>query len=189
MSKRIAILASGAGTNAENIVRHFQSGKKATVALILCNNPKAGVLRRAEKFSVPYVVFNKQTFYETDVIETRLKELRIDLIVLAGFLWLLPAKFVEAFQGKIINIHPALLPKYGGKGFYGMKVHQAVLKNGDKKSGITIHYVNEEFDDGRIIAQFECDVNEDDTPETLAAKISRLEYKYYPEFIERLLEK
>ena len=189
MVKRLAIFASGSGTNAENIIRHFQSNKKAIVEIVLCNNPAAGVIQRAEKLQIPYLLFNRHDFYESDKIESLLKEFNIDLIVLAGFLWLLPEKFIKAFPNKIINIHPALLPKYGGKGFYGAKVHEAVIKERDNKSGITIHYVNELFDNGEIIAQFTGEVNENETTESLAAKIHQLEYEHYPKVVEQLLEK
>ena len=188
MVKRLAIFASGSGTNAENIIRYFQSNKKAVVEMVFCNNPKAGVIERAEKLQVPHFLFDKMDFYESNKIESLLKEFQIDLIVLAGFLWLLPEKFINAFPDKIINIHPALLPRYGGKGFYGAKVHEAVLKAGEKKSGITVHYVNANFDEGKIIAQFTCEVSQSDTPESLAAKIHRLEFEHYPKVIEQLLE-
>jgi phosphoribosylglycinamide formyltransferase 1 len=187
--KRIAIFASGSGTNAENIIRYFQANRKAAIEMVLCNNPQAGVIERTKKLNVPCLLFNKKEFYEDTKIETLLKDLKIDLIVLAGFLWLLPEKLIEAFPDRIINIHPALLPKFGGKGFYGSKVHEAVLKNGEKISGITVHYVNTKFDEGEIIAQYTCEVNSSDSQETLAAKIHQLEYKYYPEVIEQLLEK
>lgn len=157
--------------------------------MVFCNNPNARVIERVEKLQVPVFLFDKKDFYESDRIVSLLKKMQIDLIVLAGFLWLLPEKFIKAFPDKIINIHPALLPKYGGKGFYGTKVHEAVLKSGEKKSGITIHYVNENFDEGKTIAQFVCEVNQSDTPESLAAKIHKLECEHYPKVIEQLLEK
>ena len=156
--------------------------------MVFCNNPKAAVISRAEKLQVPYLVFNREDFYESEKVEILLRDLKIDLIVLAGFLWLLPEKLIKDYPDKIINIHPALLPKYGGKGFYGMNVHHSVLKAGEKQSGITIHYVNEKFDEGGIIAQFTCEVNENDTAESLAAKVQQLEYEHYPSVIEGLLE-
>jgi phosphoribosylglycinamide formyltransferase-1 len=189
MLKRIAIFASGSGTNTENIIRYFRANGKATVELVLCNNPNAGVIEKAENLNLPCILFNRHDFYETDRIELLLVEKNIDLVVLAGFLWLLPEKLIKQFAGRIINIHPALLPKYGGKGFYGRKVHEAVLQAGEKKSGITIHYVNDKFDEGEIIAQFTCDLNQDDTVETIASKIYALEYEHYPKVIEQLLEK
>ena len=189
VTKRIAIFSSGPGTNAENIIRYFQANKKAVVEMVLCNNLDAGVIKRTEKLQIPCILFTKEDFYKSEKIESLLKEKKIELIVLAGFLWLLPQKLIETFPNKIINIHHALLPKHGGKGYYGMNVHRAVLKAGEKTSGITIHYVNENFDEGRIIAQYECAIKENDTPESLAAKIHQLEYEYYPKVIEQLLEK
>lgn len=189
MPKRIAIFASGSGRNAENIISYFRSNQKVLVEMVLCNNPKAGVIEKAERLSIPCILFNRHDFYETDKIETILAEKKIDLIVLAGFLWLLPGKLIKQFHGRIVNIHPALLPKYGGKGFYGMKVHEAVLKAGEKISGITIHYVDDKFDEGEIIAQFTCKIDPDDTVETLASKVYALEYELYPKVLEQLLEK
>jgi phosphoribosylglycinamide formyltransferase 1 len=187
--KRLAIFASGAGTNAENIIRYFQSNHETVVEIVCCNNPQAAVLQRVQKLHTPCLIFNKKDFYESEKIETFLLDLKIDLIVLAGFLWLLPEKLVKAFPHKIINIHPALLPKFGGKGFYGSKVHEAVLESGENISGITVHYVSDRFDEGEIIAQFTCAVNENDTTGTLAARIQELEYRHYPKVIEQLLEK
>jgi len=187
--KRIAILASGSGTNAENIIRYFKANGKAIIEVVLCNNPKAVVIERAKNLHTPAMVITKQDFYETQKIEKLLERLKIDLVVLAGFLWLVPGSFIKKFSGKIINIHPALLPHYGGKGFYGAKVHEAVIAAGEKKSGITIHYVNEKFDEGEIIFQAECDVDAGETPESLAAKVHRLEHEHYPKVIEGLLAK
>lgn len=187
--KRIAIFASGSGTNAENIIRHFKANGKAITEVVLCNNPKAIVIERAKNLHTPAMVFSKKDLYETPKIENLLARLNIDLVVLAGFLWLLPESFIQKFRGRIVNIHPALLPQHGGKGFYGSRVHEAVISNGDKKSGITIHQVNEKFDEGEILFQAECDVEENETPESLAAKIHRLEYEHYPRVIEELLEK
>jgi phosphoribosylglycinamide formyltransferase-1 len=189
MLKRIAIFASGSGTNAENIIRYFKANGKAAIEAVLCNNPNAGVIQRAETLSVPCILFNRHDFYETDRIEKLLAEMNIDLVVLAGFLWLLPEKLTKQFHGRIVNIHPALLPKYGGKGFYGNKVHEAVLQAGEKKSGITIHYVNDKFDEGEIIAQYTCDVNDNDNAQALASKVFALEYEHYPKVIEQILEK
>jgi phosphoribosylglycinamide formyltransferase-1 len=186
--KKIAIFASGSGSNAENIINYFRQSETARVEILLCNSPTAEVIQRAQKLNVTCQVFNRQDFYESNKIETLLIDLQSDLIVLAGFLWLLPEKFVSAFPNKIINIHPALLPKHGGKGYYGMKVHESVLSSKEQKSGITIHYVNDKFDEGKIIAQYQCPIDQKDTAESLAAKIHQLEYKYYPKVIEQLLK-
>ena len=183
--KRIAIFASGSGTNAQNICEYFSSRKGVIVDSIFSSRKDAYVLKRAEKLGVPAFVINREDFYSTDSYINLLKGRRIDLLVLAGFLWLVPPNLVRQFR--IINIHPALLPKYGGKGMYGMKVHNAVIENGDKESGITIHHVNEVYDDGRLIFQARCAVDSSDTPEQVAEKVHQLEYKYYPEVIESLL--
>jgi phosphoribosylglycinamide formyltransferase-1 len=185
--KNIAIFASGSGTNAENIAAYFEHHPGIRIALILSNKPDAFVLKRAEKFSIPTFVFDRQLFYQTDEVLRILLTNRIDLIVLAGFLWLVPRNILAAFPNRIINIHPALLPKYGGKGFYGMIVHEAVIGSGDKESGITIHYVNEIYDAGQIIFQARCPVDPSDTPDSLAHKVHDLEYRYFPEVIEKLL--
>ena len=185
--KRIAIFASGSGTNAENIIRYFKENGKAITEVVLCNNSKALVIERAKQLHTPAMVFSKQELYETGKIEKLLERLKIDLIVLAGFLWLVPASLVKKFPGRIINIHPALLPDHGGKGFYGAKVHEAVLASGADKSGITIHQVNEKFDDGKIIFQAVCSVDKGETPESLAKKIHQLEYEHYPRVIEEVL--
>lgn len=185
--KNIAIFASGSGTNAENITAYFKDHPCIRVQLILSNKLDALVLKRAEKFNIPTYVFSRQQLYHTDEVLRILEVYRIDLIVLAGFLWLVPANILSAFPNSIINIHPALLPKYGGKGFYGMVVHEAVIESGDNESGITIHFVNECYDAGQIIFQARCPVEASDTPETLAIKVHALEYRYFPEIIERLL--
>ena len=185
--KRIAIFASGSGTNAENIIRHFKTNGKAITEVVLCNNPKALVIERAKALHTPSMVFTKQDFYDSPKIENLLVRLKIDLIVLAGFLWLVPESLIKKFPNKIINIHPALLPEHGGKGFYGSKVHESVIQSGAKKSGITIHYVNEKFDEGEIIFQETCDIEPGETPSSLAAKIHKLEYEHYPRVIEKLL--
>ena len=154
----------------------------------MCNNPKAVVIERAKNLHTPSMVFTKQEFYESEKIEKLLQRLKIDLIVLAGFLWLVPESLIRKYPGKIINIHPALLPQHGGKGFYGSKVHEAVIRSGEKKSGITIHYVNEKFDEGEIIFQEKCDIEENETAESLAAKIHKLEHEHYPGVIEKILD-
>ena len=185
--KRISIFASGSGSNAENIVRYFSGSDEVECALILSNRPDAKVLDRAKKLGVPSMVFNRQEFYHSDIILERLLETGTDLIVLAGFLWLVPENLLRTFKNRVINIHPALLPKYGGKGMYGMKVHEAVKKSGDEVSGISIHFVNERYDEGEIIFQAECPVESGDTPESIAEKVHKLEYRYYPKVIEKLL--
>ncbi|HLF34662.1 MAG TPA: phosphoribosylglycinamide formyltransferase [Cyclobacteriaceae bacterium] len=185
--KKIAIFASGSGTNAENIIRYFRKAKSAEVIIILTNNKDAYVIERARKLGVECLVFNRNTFYETEKILDILKKPGTDIIVLAGFLWLVPGYLLRSFPGKIINIHPALLPKYGGKGMYGHVVHEAVIRSGDPESGITIHYVNEKYDEGTIIFQTRCAVQPGFTPNDLAEKIHELEYKYYPEVIEKVL--
>lgn len=187
--KNIAIFASGSGTNAEKIMDYFRDHTHARVCLLLSNKKDAYALTRAEKFDVPWYVFSREEFYESDIVIDMLRANKIDLIVLAGFLWLVPVELIRAFPGKIINIHPALLPKYGGKGMYGMRVHEAVINSGDKESGITIHYVNENYDKGKIIFQGKCRITPEDNPESLAAKIHQLEYKYFPKVIEDLIIK
>lgn len=185
--KKIIILASGSGSNAENIVKYFNIHKVADVKLIMTNNKNAKVLDRAKNLNINALHFNKEDFYDSDNILNRLKEENPDLIILAGFLWLVPSKIVDEFQNKIINIHPALLPKYGGKGMYGMNVHQAVIDNKEKESGITIHYVNSKYDDGDIIFQASCEVSENDSAENVAQKVHKLEYEHFPKVIHQLL--
>jgi phosphoribosylglycinamide formyltransferase-1 len=186
-SSKIAIFASGSGTNTQRIIEYFTGNTQISVSLVLSNKPDAYVLERAKRLQVPSVVFDRHTFNETDEIPDLLKKEGIDFIVLAGFLWLVPLNLIRAYPGKIINIHPALLPKYGGKGMYGERVHEAVIQSGDKESGISIHYVNEKYDEGNIIFQAKCEVLPDDTPDSLAQRIHQLEYKHYPEVIEKLV--
>jgi len=185
--QHIAVFASGTGSNAQKIIDHFNSAdRSAEVVLIVCNNPKAGVLQIAEKENIPSLVIERKKFYEDGFLD-ELNKYKIDLIVLAGFMWKVPDKLIHAYQNKIINIHPALLPKYGGKNMYGNFVHEAVLKAGEKESGITIHYVDEIYDHGKILFQAKCKVDEGDTAETLAKKIHALEHEHYPQIIESLL--
>lgn len=186
--KKIVLFASGNGTNAENIIRYFSQKKAAEVAAVFTNRPQAGVIKRAEKLHVPVFVFTREQFSDTDKLVRQLESLGTDLIVLAGFLWKIPSGLIRHFPQRIINIHPALLPAYGGKGMYGRHVHEAVLAAGEQKSGITIHYVNEFYDAGQIIFQAETAVSASDTPETLAAKIHRLEYLHFPPVIEKILK-
>jgi len=185
--KQIVIFASGSGTNAQQITEFFLSSNVARVLMIYSNRADAYVLQRASKMNIPSIVFDRFGFYETDFVLKQLNRLHPDLIVLAGFMWKVPEKIISAFPGKIVNIHPALLPKYGGKGMYGEHVHRAVLENRDQESGITIHYVNENYDEGAIIFQANCTIDKDETPETLAGKIHQLEHKFYPKTIEQLL--
>ncbi|MBD3748464.1 MAG: phosphoribosylglycinamide formyltransferase [Sphingobacteriales bacterium] len=189
MKKRIAIFASGSGSNAQKIMEHFKRSNDAEVALILTNNPDAYVLQRADNFEVPSHIFDRKEFYETDKIVQLLKNLNIDLVVLAGFLWLVPQPLLKAFPNKIINIHPSLLPKYGGKGMYGEKVHQAVLADGEQESGITIHFVNEAFDEGEIIHQSKFKIEKGDDLEMIKFKVQQLEHQHFPKVIEALLKK
>ena len=181
-------MASGSGTNAENIIRFFRTNADIKVQLVLSNKSDAYVLDRARSFKIETMVFNRAQFYESDEIVNMLLEKKIDLLVLAGFLWLLPESLVKAFEGSIVNIHPALLPKYGGKGMYGMRVHQSVLENNETESGITIHLVNEKYDEGDIIFQERCRIEPGETPESLAEKVHELEYKHFPPVIEKLLK-
>lgn len=185
--KRIAIFASGNGSNAQRIMEHFAEHPKARVELVMSNNPQAFVIERAKSLKVPSVVFSRREFYDTGHVTDILSVQGIDFIVLAGFLWLIPPSLLSLYAGRIINIHPALLPKYGGKGMYGMKVHEAVIGSGDRESGITIHHVNEHYDAGQIIFQARCEIANDETADTLAMKIHDLEYRYFPEIIEKVV--
>lgn len=184
--KQIAIFASGAGSNANKIIEYLAAGNlsnqnhEVKVALVVCNKPGAGVLQIAEENQIPTLIIEKEKFFRGNAYVDELKSAGIDFIVLAGFLWKLPAALIRAYPKKIINIHPALLPKYGGKGMYGHFVHEAVIANKEKESGITIHYVDELYDHGQIVLQAFCALDEHDTPETLANKVQRLEHRYYP---------
>ncbi len=185
--KRIALFASGAGSNAENIARYFKNHPNVEVALILSNKPDAYVLERAKHLDIKTVVFNREAFYQSQQVIDILHQHNIDFIVLAGFLWLVPASLTEAFANRIVNIHPALLPKYGGKGMFGQKVHEAVVANAEPYSGITIHYVNHLYDEGQIIFQAKCPLLSTDTATDVAQKVHALEYEHYPRVIESLL--
>ena len=182
----IVIFASGRGSNAEAIIEYFKKTGTAKVALIVCNNPNAGVIQIAEQHSIPFLLIDKQTFKEQLLI-TQIKDYKPGLIVLAGFLWKLPDTLVTAFPGKMINIHPSLLPKYGGKGMYGHHVHDAVIASGEKESGITIHYVNEHYDEGNQILQAHCPVHQGDDATALAKRIGMLEHAFFAKTIEYLL--
>ncbi|ARN79483.1 phosphoribosylglycinamide formyltransferase [Nonlabens spongiae] len=185
--KNIVIFASGSGTNAQAILDYFKDSENTCVSLILSNKKKAPVLDRAQKAGIPAMSFNRHAFAKAGPVHSLLKSIQPDLIVLAGFLWKIPEFLITDFPNQIINLHPSLLPKYGGKGMYGIAVHEAVLANKESKSGITIHFVNEEYDKGAYIAQFECDVMEGDTPSTLAGRIHQLEHQHLPATIEKLL--
>ncbi|GIJ97262.1 phosphoribosylglycinamide formyltransferase [Capnocytophaga stomatis] len=186
--RKIIIFASGSGSNAERIATYFKENDEVEVSLILSNNPKAGVLERAKRLQIPSIVFDRQAFYHSEVVLDIVKSQKPDLIILAGFLWKFPENIIEKFPNKIVNIHPSLLPKYGGKGMYGSFVHQAVIENKETESGITIHYVNENYDEGAIIFQAKTTVSENDTADSLAEKIHQLEYKHFPEVIASLLK-
>jgi len=186
--KKIAIFASGNGTNAQRIIEYFADHPGISIDIVLSNNPDAFVLTRIKPYHIPALVFTRDEFYHSSKIVDTLKEREISFIVLAGFLWLIPVNLLSEYSDRIINIHPALLPEFGGKGMYGMHVHEAVINSKQSKSGITIHLVNERYDEGKIIFQEVCDVDPSDTPETLASKIHVLEYEYYPVVIEALLQ-
>lgn len=185
--KNIVIFASGAGSNAQKIIDYFRKNRNVKIVLIVCNNPKAGVNAIASKENIPLLLIEKNEFKKTGYLE-EIKSFEPSLLVLAGFLWKIPEILIASFPQKIINIHPALLPNYGGKGMYGNAVHAAVISAKDKLSGITIHYVDEKYDNGKIIFQASCDVAENETEETLAKKIHLLEHEYYPKTIAKILE-
>lgn len=186
--KKIVIFASGNGTNAENIIRYFKDKSIAKVVLVLSNNPDAQVLKRAKSLDIPAESFTRQDLLLPEGVLKILLKINPDLIVLSGFLWKFPDHILQKFPDRVINIHPALLPKYGGKGMYGSFVHEAVITAKEQESGISIHYVNEEYDEGAIILQKVVNITSEDTPETLAKKIHELEYKWFPKIIEELLD-
>lgn len=186
---RIAIFASGSGTNAENIIRYFKDNNNIQIALIVSNRKDAFVLERAKRLGIDSITFSKSDFESTDKIPDYLKEKSIDFIVLAGFLLKIPESLIKAYPDKIINIHPALLPKFGGKGMYGDNVHKAVVEAGETESGITIHYVNENYDEGATIFQTSCPVSAEDTYEDVAKKVHILEYTHFPVVIENIINK
>jgi len=185
---RIAIFASGSGSNAENIFNYFKDNNSVEISLILTNNSKAFVIERAQNLAVKSYVFTKTDFLTTDSVLSVLAENKIDLVVLAGFLLKIPENLIKAYPNKIINIHPALLPKYGGKGMYGDNVHKAVVAANETESGISIHFVNENYDEGKIIFQAKCPVLENDTFEDVASKIHALEYEHFPKIIESIIK-
>ena len=183
----IAIFASGAGSNALQIIRHFTGSKKARISLIVCNKPGAGILQIADKEGISTLLIEKEPFFQGDAYIPELQQKGIDLIVLAGFLWKIPPALIRAYPDRIVNIHPALLPNYGGKGMYGHHVHEAVISNGEQESGITIHYVDELYDHGSIIFQARCPVLPGDSPESLAKRVQLLEHAHFPKVIESIL--
>ncbi|WMJ71698.1 phosphoribosylglycinamide formyltransferase [Cytophagaceae bacterium ABcell3] len=183
----IAVFCSGSGSNAQKIFEYFRDRKDVNIVATMCNKKDAYALERAKKFNIPTRVFNKEEFAHSDVIVNELKALKTDWVILAGFLWLIPDRLLEAFPGKIINIHPALLPAYGGKGMYGMYVHQAVLDAKEKQTGITVHYINENYDEGEIIFQAACDIGDCYSPEMVAKKVQSLEHQHYPRIIDELI--
>ncbi len=185
--KHLVIFASGSGTNAENIITFFRNRNNVSVVQVLTNNPEAKVLERCKILNVNTLVFDKEAFSQSNDILNILKPLNINLIILAGFLWKFPEFILKEYPNKVINIHPALLPKYGGKGMYGMHIHDAVISNKEKETGITIHYVNENYDEGAIIFQTKCNVESTDTIEDIAAKIHKLEMEYFPKVVDSLL--
>lgn len=186
--QHIVIFASGAGSNAQNIINYFRKSTVVRIVLIACNKPGAGVLEIARKENIAVLMIEKERFFRGDGYLTELQKAKADLVVLAGFLWKIPSTLISAYTKQIINIHPALLPKYGGKGMYGLSVHDAVLKAGELQSGITIHYVDEHYDQGDVIFQKTCTVLESDTPGDLALRIHQLEHMNYPQVIEKILE-
>ena len=187
--KRVVIFASGSGSNAENLIRFFQNKDNAAVVQVLTNNPRAKVIERCKNLNISCLSFNRTAFYTTNDILKILKGQSPDLIVLAGFLWKFPESILNEFPNKVINIHPALLPKFGGKGMFGMHVHEAVVSQKETETGITIHYVNENYDEGAIIFQAKCEVLASDSAKDVAAKIHELEMKYFPEVVEDFLNK
>jgi formyltetrahydrofolate-dependent phosphoribosylglycinamide formyltransferase len=184
----IAIFASGAGSNAAQIIQHFSSSSTIKIVLIVCNKPGAGVLNVAANAGIPSLLIEKEQFFKGDSYLPELQKNAIDFIVLAGFLWKIPETLIKAYPKKIINIHPALLPKYGGKGMFGQHVHEAVINNKETESGITIHYVDELYDNGAVIFQAKCSIDENDTPDSLAKKIHLLEHAHYPKVIAETLQ-
>jgi phosphoribosylglycinamide formyltransferase-1 len=183
----IAIFASGTGSNARKIIEYFKNSRDVRVALVVSNKKDAGVLDIARQHEIPTQVIDRQMFYETEDLLDILKKHGVGFIVLAGFLWLIPSYLVKAFEKKMLNIHPALLPKFGGKGMYGMRVHEAVKSAGEQETGITIHWVNEHYDAGDIVFQARCPVSPEDSPADIARKVQHLEHQHYPAVISRLL--
>ena len=184
--KELAIFASGSGTNAENIIKYFNSSNEINIALVLTNNPTAGIIDKCKELGVKCRIFSKTVFRESDDIYNVLIDAKIDYIILAGFLWFVPQSITNRWAGHIINIHPALLPKYGGKGMHGMNVHRAIVEAGESETGITIHHVDDVYDNGGIIFQTKVEVEPNDTPDIVAAKVQVLEQAHFPKVIEKL---
>jgi len=189
VKKRIAIFASGSGSNAQKLMEHFKRSNEIEISLVLTNNADAYVLQRADNFEIPTHIFDKNEFYKTDEIIDLLKNLEIDFIVLAGFLWLIPKNLIHAYPGRIVNIHPAILPKFGGKGMYGDHVHNAVMAAGETEGGITIHYVNENYDEGEYIYQAKYRIDKNDNLEMVKFKGQQLEHQHYPRIVETIVRK
>lgn len=185
--KRIVLFASGSGSNVENIEQYFRDNSEVSISCVLSNKKDAKVFERCNRLNLNALYFNRHAFYGSDCVLNILKSLNPDLIVLAGFLWKIPDNLIRSYPNKIINIHPALLPKYGGKGMYGMHVHEAVKNNNETETGITIHYVNENYDEGAIIKQAKVALSPNDTPEMIAEKVHQLEYGHFPKAIEQVL--
>jgi phosphoribosylglycinamide formyltransferase-1 len=189
VKKRIAIFASGSGSNAQKLMEHFKRSNEIEISLVLTNNADAYVLQRADNFEIPTHIFDKNEFYKTDEIIDLLKNLEIDFVVLAGFLWLIPRNLIHAYPGRIVNIHPAILPKFGGKGMYGDHVHNAVMAAGEAEGGITIHYVNENYDEGEYIYQARYRIDKNDNLEMVKFKGQQLEHQHYPRIVETIVKK
>jgi phosphoribosylglycinamide formyltransferase 1 len=187
MKHKIAIFLSGAGSNARTICAYFSNHPDIEVALLLTNKEHSGAAAISEAYQIPYLLFSREEFYHTDLILNKLKDYRIDTLVLAGFLWMIPQNLLDSFPNRILNIHPALLPKFGGKGMHGKHVHQAVFDSKETETGITVHLCNEQYDEGEILAQFKVQVTKGDTPESIAKKVQELEHLYYPTVIESYL--
>lgn len=186
--KNIAIFASGTGSNAEKIIEYFEGHPEISVKIIVSNKKNAGVLKVGEKFAVESILINKEDFYDSEKILETFEDYDVDFIVLAGFLWLVPSYLIRQYPNRIVNIHPALLPAYGGKGMYGHHIHQAVFDNKELESGITIHYVNEAYDEGAVIFQKSMDISQEDSPEAIAKKVLALEHKYFSRIVEKVLQ-
>jgi len=184
---QIAIFASGSGSNAQRIAEYFAHHPQIKVSLVLTNNPEAGVIDRARRLGIPVIVFTRSQFYQSDAVVEQLRFFNVDFVVLAGFLWLVPQHLIAAFPNRVVNIHPALLPAYGGKGMYGMKVHEAVVAGGERATGITIHLIDQEYDKGKIVFQAQCPITPDDSPADVARKVQALEHEYFPSIIEKLV--